>query len=51
MLTFTAGDMAVQAAEEEEELSRVSSQYHDNYFQPCSLTGMGYIQILFLVLA
>ncbi|XP_072854572.2 elongator complex protein 2 isoform X1 [Pogona vitticeps] len=35
---FQAGDMAVQSAEEEEELSRVSSQYHDNYFQPCSLT-------------
>ncbi|XP_053099846.1 elongator complex protein 2 isoform X2 [Hemicordylus capensis] len=30
--------MAIETSEEEKKLSRVSSQYHENYFQPCSLT-------------
>ncbi|XP_067323656.1 elongator complex protein 2 [Anolis sagrei] len=34
---FQAEDTAVQATEDEEQLSNASSQYRENYFQPCSL--------------
>ncbi|XP_061444959.1 elongator complex protein 2 isoform X3 [Rhineura floridana] len=35
---FQAGDTAAQTTEEEEKLSNASSQYHENYFQPCHFT-------------
>ncbi|XP_053253160.1 elongator complex protein 2 isoform X1 [Podarcis raffonei] len=35
---FQAEDTAAQTTEEEEKLTNASSQYHENYFQPCSLT-------------
>lgn len=44
---FTAEDTAAQTTEEEE-LSNASSQYHENYFQPCSLTGMKHVKMLCL---
>uniref|UniRef100_A0A8D2J104 Elongator complex protein 2 n=2 Tax=Varanus komodoensis TaxID=61221 RepID=A0A8D2J104_VARKO len=35
---FQAGETTVQVSQQEETLSDASSQYHDSYFQPCSLT-------------
>ncbi|KAH0618021.1 hypothetical protein JD844_016940 [Phrynosoma platyrhinos] len=37
---FQAGEATAQTTEDEDKLSNASSQYHENYFQPCSLAGL-----------
>lgn len=40
---FAAADTTAQKTEEEN-LSNASRQYRENYFQPCSLSGMQYVK-------